>query len=119
MLVLDYIISNEDRQYNNFGFIRDADTLEWLGFAPIYDSGTSLWYNTNHVGCEAECKPFRKSHDEQIKLVSDRSWFDNNKLNGLEDEILETLSRSELINNDRKAELVGAIKNRCGAIEKL
>jgi len=28
MLVLDYIISNEDRHYNNFGFIRNADTLE-------------------------------------------------------------------------------------------
>ena len=31
MLVLDYIISNEDRHCNNFGFIRNAESLEWLG----------------------------------------------------------------------------------------
>ena len=35
MLKVDYIIANEDRHYNNFGFIRNADTLEWLGLAPV------------------------------------------------------------------------------------
>ena len=43
MIVLDYIIANTDRHYGNFGVIRNADTLEWIGAAPIFDSGTSLW----------------------------------------------------------------------------
>jgi len=60
MLVLDYIIANEDRHYNNFGFIRNAESLEWVGLAPIYDSGTSLWHNTQNVGSQVESKPFRK-----------------------------------------------------------
>ncbi len=34
MIVLDYLIANEDRHLNNFGVIRNAETLEWLGFAP-------------------------------------------------------------------------------------
>ncbi|MFR1476850.1 MAG: HipA domain-containing protein, partial [Hydrogeniiclostridium mannosilyticum] len=42
MIVLDYLIANEDRHLNNFGVLRNAETLEWLGFAPIYDSGSSL-----------------------------------------------------------------------------
>ncbi len=46
MLTLDYIIANGDRHYNNFGFIRNAETLEWQGLAPIFDSGASLWHNT-------------------------------------------------------------------------
>ncbi len=41
MIVLDYIIANEDRHLNNFGLLRNAETLEWYGFAPIYDSGSS------------------------------------------------------------------------------
>jgi hypothetical protein len=45
MLTLDYIIANEDRHFNNFGVIRDAETLEWIGTAPVFDSGTSMWYN--------------------------------------------------------------------------
>ena len=28
MLVIDYIVANEDRHFNNFGVIRNAETLE-------------------------------------------------------------------------------------------
>lgn len=48
MIVLDYIIANEDRHYNNFGALRNAETLEWLGFAPIYDSGSSLGFDKDN-----------------------------------------------------------------------
>ncbi len=37
MMVLDYLIANEDRHQNNFGAIRRADTLQYLGAAPIFD----------------------------------------------------------------------------------
>jgi len=119
MLVLDYIISNEDRHYNNFGFVRNAETLDWLGFAPIYDSGTSLWYNTRFVGRAMESKPFCKSHDEQIKLVSDLSWFNADALEGLGDEIAAILSQSEAVDSERRAAIVAAVTARCGRIEKL
>lgn len=29
MIVLDYLIANEDRHLNNFGVLRNAETLEW------------------------------------------------------------------------------------------
>lgn len=44
MIVCDSIIANTDRHLRNFGFIRDIDTLEWR-FAPLFDSGNSLWYD--------------------------------------------------------------------------
>lgn len=34
MIVLDYLIVNEDRHQNNFGVVRNAETLEYLGAAP-------------------------------------------------------------------------------------
>ena len=33
---------NEDRHLNNFGIIRDVNTLKWLDVAPIFDNGQSL-----------------------------------------------------------------------------
>ena len=39
---LDYLIMNEDRHLNNFGIIRDVNTLKWLDVAPIFDNGQSL-----------------------------------------------------------------------------
>lgn len=45
MLVLDYILLNEDRHLNNFGVVRDVQTLEWKRICPIFDTGRSM--NTN------------------------------------------------------------------------
>ena len=53
MIVLDYLIVNEDRHQNNFGVVRNAETLEYLGAAPIYDSGTSLWFDKPPAWWEA------------------------------------------------------------------
>jgi len=119
MLVLDYVISNEDRHYNNFGFIRNATTLKWSGLAPVFDSGTSLWNNTPHVGSTLECKPFRKSHVEQIKLVEDLSWFNIDKLDGVYDKIRETLAKSSRVDQNRRTHIASAVMERCKQIEKL
>lgn len=45
MFILDYIMLNEDRHLNNFGVIRDVNTLEWKRICPIFDTGRSM--NTN------------------------------------------------------------------------
>jgi hypothetical protein len=97
MLVLDFIITNTDRHYNNFGLIRSADTLEWLSVAPLYDSGTSMWCKEQPSAFNRgkdESKPFRSTHERQIKLVSDLSWLDIDALDGIEDEYAEILSMS-------------------------
>lgn len=41
-LVVDYLMRNTDRHYNNFGLIRNIETLA-VRLAPIYDIGASLW----------------------------------------------------------------------------
>ena len=119
MLVLDYIIANTDRHYHNFGFIRNAETLQWYGLAPIYDSGTSLWHDT-HVG-ETPCKsrPFRATHDEQIKLVSDLSWFDADALKGIGDECIEIFSQSKHLNEPRQTALAHAVEKRVAILKAL
>lgn len=72
MIVLDYIIANEDRHFNNFGMLREAETLKWIGFAPIYDSGSSLGYDKMPVQIRSEkevvCKPFKNHHAEQLSI---------------------------------------------------
>jgi hypothetical protein len=44
-IMTDYLLSNIDRHMNNIAVVRNPDTLELLGFAPIYDSGNSMFYN--------------------------------------------------------------------------
>ena len=96
MIVLDYIIANEDRHFNNFGALRNAETLEWIGMAPIYDSGSSLGYDKMPAQIYAErditCKPFKKIHIEQLKLVSSFEWLDFEKLSDVKDLIMKVFA---------------------------
>ncbi|MCL2322789.1 MAG: excisionase [Oscillospiraceae bacterium] len=119
MLVLDYIIANEDRHYTNFGFIRSAETLKWYGAAPIFDSGTSLWHNALDTVEPRKCQPFAKTHEEQIKLVSDLSFFNIDALEGIEQEIIEIFSKSHIINEDRSKAIAKAVLKRANTVEKL
>lgn len=107
MLTLDYIIVNEDRHLNNFGLIRNAETLEYISAAPIYDNGTSMWFGTATQSIKAgareiDSKPFKTRHADQIKLVTDFSWLDISRLKGIEDELAEILSSSEQMDSERK-----------------
>ena len=119
MIVLDYIIANEDRHLNNFGLLRNAETLEWYGFAPIYDSGSSLGYDkvAGQIRSERdiECKPFKKHHVEQLKLVSDFSWIDFDSLADVGDLIKQTLSADgarEYIDESRIQAIVETVNRR-------
>ena len=73
MMILDYLICNQDRHFGNFGAIRDAVTLEWMGFAPIFDSGTSLWFDQYatkiNALADAPAKPFAATQQEQLALA--------------------------------------------------
>ena len=117
MIVLDFLIGNEDRHFNNFGLIRNAVTLEWIGVAPIFDCGTSLWYNTQEslikpLSPNLPAKPFKKTHREQIKLVKDFSWVDLKALDGMKEEMEEILSQSPYISRERRAVLCDAFCQR-------
>lgn len=124
MLVLDYIIANEDRHLNNFGLLRNAETLEWIGFAPIYDSGSSLGYDkvASQIRSQADitCKPFKKSHADQIKLVSDFSWIDFDRLSDVDEIIRETMAveeAQELIDERRIAAITDGVRKRIDTLQ--
>lgn len=82
MIILDYLIANEDRNQNNFSAIRNVETLEWIGATPIYDSGSSLWFDkpTSMIRANSKliCKPFKTSYEEQLELVSYFEWLVSN-----------------------------------------
>ena len=45
MMVFDALICNTDRHLANFGILRESRTGKFLGCAPIFDNGRSLFFN--------------------------------------------------------------------------
>ena len=125
MIVLDYIIANEDRHLNNFGVIRNAETLEWIGMAPIYDSGSSLGYDklTSQIrlGKESTCKPFKKHHEEQLKLVSSFEWICFENLSDIGELITNTFhmgDASDYVDESRVSAILDSVKKRIRQVEE-
>ena len=126
MLILDYIIANEDRHLNNFGLLRNPETLEWLGMAPIFDSGSSLGYDKIASRIHAErdilCKPFKKHHAEQLKLVSSFEWINFDALAGVGDMIRKIFSEKQaqdFVSADRCEAIVASVEERIRSLYKI
>ena len=122
MLVLDYLIANEDRHFNNFGLLRNPDTLEWLGPAPIYDSGSSLGYDklTPQIrsGRNITCKPFKRTHQDQLRLVTSFDWLDLSKLDGVDQDIRVVFAGAEeFIDKERVEAIIASVNQRIQMLE--
>lgn len=123
MLVFDYLMANTDRHFGNFGVIRNVDTLEWVGPAPIFDSGTSLWHDklTRAITSlsEVEAKPFYAEASRQMKLVSDFSWIPFEELRNIGNDVREIFVPTEFIDEERIDALARAVAGRVEELEDM
>ena len=121
ILIVDFIIENTDRHYGNFGFIRDINTLEFLGPAPIFDNGTSLWSEAlnSEIGDPQKVVPFKSSQQEQIKLVKSFKHIDETRLNLCSDIVYDVLSTSPYLDKERVEKISIAVGNRARLLEHI
>ena len=117
MLAIDFLIANEDRHLNNFGAVRNAETLEWLGLAPVFDCGASMWCSQptsriNTENADTPSKPFRKTHAEQIKLVTSLGWLKPESLAGIDGLCDEVFRQNPYMDDYRREKLCRAAMAR-------
>lgn len=91
MFILDFLMLNDDRHLNNFGIIRDINTLKWLDVAPIFDTGQSLSianYNTDEMIINGQGKFFYnvEKFDDIIKKIDNLKRIDLSKLDNIVEE---------------------------------
>ena len=82
---MDFILSGRDRHLSNVSILRDADTLEFLRMAPIYDSGKCLFSGQavpNNVKelLDIRTTSFANTELKLLEYVTDRSLVDVTKL---------------------------------------
>ena len=102
MGLIDYMLVNTDRHLGNYGFIRDIETLEYKGPAPIFDCGTSLWSTGVTVpvlSSKAINKEIRQFKDVLDKMPSKR--FRKKELKEVMEECLSQAIRDGLIDRER------------------
>lgn len=100
MIVCDYLMCNDDRHLYNFGLIRDVESLQVLGAAPLFDNGCAFFARATLAQLRAPrffytAHPFAERPLGQLALAQDYSWFDADALEGFADEVAEVLSGNE------------------------
>lgn len=98
MIVTDDLIGNTDRHLRNFGLIRNVETLECRP-APLFDTGSSLLSGKAEGALAAgdlsfTTKPFSDDPNQQLRLVSDYSWFDAAALEGFAEDAMSILGQN-------------------------
>lgn len=84
-IMTDYLITNTDRHMNNIAVMRNPDTLELMGFAPIFDSGNSMFYNVPYEKLskikfdEIKTHSFIEKENRLLQYVRNRSLTDIDK----------------------------------------
>ena len=116
MLVLDYLMLNTDRHAQNLGVLLNADTMEYTGMAPVFDTGTGLGCllkDKDIDTCEEleNCQLFnarKMSHEKLIDMVTDLSRYDFTQLNGMDTEYERMLRKYQRVTSmtDRRIESV-------------
>ena len=98
MFILDYIMLNEDRHLNNFGIIRNVENLNWIGTAPIFDTGQSLNildYNDEELIINGDGRFFYTvgNFDSIINYIKNIERLNLSKLDGICEEFDELLHK--------------------------
>lgn len=77
-IMTDFLLTNTDRHWGNFGILRDPDTLKFISMAPIFDSGTSMVWNDPYINnrlalLRLETTGIEKGQSDQLNLVKNKS----------------------------------------------
>lgn len=115
-ILTDFVISNNDRHLNNFGLLRDADSLEMIGIAPIFDSGNSMFYSGGYIPTgkgllDLDTTSFFSKEVKLLKQVKDRSQVNLSLLPG-EDYVYRLLKIDAELSEERVSRTVEAYRQK-------
>lgn len=121
-ILTDFAITNTDRHFNNFGVLRDSNTLKFVSMAPIFDSGNSMFWNcpgllkSDHL-LNVKVNSFRKKETDLLAGVTDFRLLDISKLPS-EQEIGSLLEKDAFV-RDNIAGILQGYRRKAELLEKV
>lgn len=96
-ILTDFILTNTDRHFNNFGFLYDSEKHRLVAMAPVFDTGNALFYDkeiipSNNRLLDVAVTSFCQREVLMLRYVTDRTLIDFQKLTGFPDEVEELLT---------------------------
>ena len=95
-IMTDFILTNVDRHFNNFGFLYDSEVGKLVAMAPIFDTGNSLFYATDIIPqkenlLDIRVNSFCKREADMLRYVKNNKCLNLDKLDGFPDKVQSLL----------------------------
>ena len=122
MILTDFILSNTDRHYNNFGFLYSSTNHSLVKMAPIYDTGNSLFFNEDLIPVKSgllniRVNSFCEKEVNMLSYVKNKSLVDLRKLQGFPEEVKELLLRYTHMPMERADRIIETIRKKIEYIQ--
>lgn len=116
-ILTDFILTNTDRHFNNFGFLYNPEKHKFAAMAPIYDTGNSLFYNKEFIPVKNDLLDIRvtsfcEREADMLRYVSDKELIDLEKLNGFPEETAEILKKHTVMPSSRAEKIAHSVKEK-------
>ncbi|MEG0963284.1 MAG: hypothetical protein RSF88_10570 [Lachnospiraceae bacterium] len=123
-ILSDFLITNTDRHFNNFGVLRNSDTLKFESMAPIFDSGNSLFWRSDDIIpveqnelLNIKVSSFRKREVELLDYVQNPHLLNLNKIPS-ESQLTKSLETGR-VPEEKAIRIVKAYQQKRNIIERL
>ena len=116
-ILTDFILTNTDRHFNNFGFLYNPEKHRFIAMAPIYDTGNSLFYNKEFIPVKSNLLDIRvtsfcEREVDMLRYVSDKELIDLEKLNGFSAEVAEILKEHTTMPVSRAEQIARSVEEK-------
>lgn len=120
-ILCDFVITNTDRHLYNFGVLRDAKSLKFIGMAPIFDSGNSMFWNLKKIPkgkaiLDISVNSFLTKEVDLLRYVKHPAILDLNKLP--KEEELKELLELDRENISEISDIIDGYKMKIWLLEK-
>jgi len=123
MILIDYMSANTDRHWNNFGIIRDSNTLKAKRLAPLYDNGASLFakipvFYIKEENINLKCQSFNMRQSENIKNAGNFELLEKKEIYSLIEIIEKIFKNNKHMEDKRIKEILLWVKQRIETVRK-
>ena len=122
MIAIDFLLGNVDRHKGNFGILRNANTLEWLEIAPIFDNGNCLFYDSDNDdidnwGTDSIGKSFGDTNRLNLENIGYPEWYNKKDNTAITDVVYDILNKNERLRTNRIEKIINIVKKRIEIFE--
>lgn len=116
-ILTDFILSNTDRHFNNFGFLYDPDIQKFTAMAPIFDTGNALFYDKEFIPSgknllDIKTASFSDKEVNMLRYVKNKTRIDLCILDGFYEEVQKDLERYTKMPKQRAAAIAQTVEQK-------